>query len=164
MKTLYVIRHAKSSWKTGLSDFDRPLNPRGLQDAPRLAELLKAQGVKPDLLITSAAARAKATSVFFQEALSIPEEAQWESQDLYHASMLEILNLIASIPPEYNTVMIFGHNPGFTHFVNEFYGDHWIDNLPTCGIVKIEGKMEEWLDFTGSTAKVVGRYFPKEVD
>ncbi len=116
------------------------------------------------IIIRSAAVRAKATSVFFQEALSIPEEVQWESQDLYHASMLEVLNLIASIPPEYKTVMIFGHNPGFTHFVNEFYGENWIDNLPTCGIVKIEGEVEEWLDFTGSTAIVVGQFFPKEVD
>jgi len=161
MKKIYVIRHAKSSWKTNQTDFDRPLNPRGLRDAPRMAALLKSKDVKPDLLITSSAARAKATAGFFAQALEIPKEQQWETKELYHASMLEILNVVASIPDEYNTVILFGHNPGFTYFANEFWGENWIDNLPTCGIVEIEGDVDSWNLFTGATAKVVNHYFPK---
>ena len=161
MKKIFVVRHAKSSWKTGQSDFDRPLNPRGLVDAPRMANLLKMKGVKPEILITSSAVRAKTTAAFFAEALNIPVEGQWETKELYHAAMLEVLDLVCSVPDEYNTIMLFGHNPGFTYFVNEFWGENWIDNLPTCGIVEIEGDVDSWTMFTGETAKVVGHYFPK---
>lgn len=161
MKKIYLIRHAKSSWESGKSDFDRPLNPRGLRDAPMMAELLKTKGVKPDLLITSSAERAKLTAQFFAQALEIPTDIQWESNELYHASMLEILNIVASVPDEYETIILFGHNPGFTYFANEFWGDDWIDNLPTCGVVEIVGDVKSWNMFTGATAKVVGHYFPK---
>jgi len=161
MKRIFVVRHAKSSWETGKSDFERPLNPRGLRDAPKMAAYLKAKGAKPDLLITSSAVRAKTTAAFFAEALGIPEDLQWEAESLYHAAMLEVLDLVCSIPDEYDTIMLFGHNPGFTYFANEFWGENWIDNLPTCGVVEIEGDVKSWTMFTGETAKVVGHYFPK---
>ncbi|HHB79643.1 MAG TPA: hypothetical protein ENK85_10470 [Saprospiraceae bacterium] len=163
MKTLYLIRHAKSSWETGQPDFDRPLNPRGLRDAPRMAAYLKQKGVRPDLLITSSAARAKLTSQFFAQALDIPKSMQWETKELYHASMLEILDVVCAVPDEYDTILLFGHNPGFTYFANEFWGENWIDNLPTCGVVEIAGEVSSWTMFTGSTARVVGHYFPKEI-
>lgn len=163
MKKIYLIRHAKSDWVAGKSDFERPLNVRGLQDAPQMANFLKIKKTTPNLLITSSATRAKTTAMFFAEALAIPKEMQWETKDLYNASLLAILDVVSSVPDEYSTIMLFGHNPGFTHFANEFWGDNWIDNVPTCGIVEIEGDVDSWNMFTGATAKVVGHYFPKMV-
>jgi phosphohistidine phosphatase len=164
MRTLYLIRHAKSSWDSpGLRDFDRPLNERGLKDGPRMAQLLAKEGVKPDLLISSPAKRAYTTALFFAEAFQInPAEIQKEP-GIYEALPTDILRLIAELPTDAATVCIFGHNPTFTEVANQFAEDDIIENVPTCGIVKISSSAADWRSMYEGNSRIAACYFPKEV-
>lgn len=164
MRTLYLIRHAKSSWDNpGLRDFDRPLNERGFKDGPRMAQLLAKEGVKPDLLVSSPAKRAFTTALFFAEAFQIdPAEIRKEA-GIYAALPIDILRLIAELPAEAKTVCIFGHNPTFTDVANQFTVDDIIDNIPTCGIVKISSTAPDWRSMYEGNSRITACYFPKEV-
>ena len=163
MKTLYLIRHAKSSWDTpGLRDFNRPLNERGLHDAPRMAKMLQAAGVEPDLIVSSPAKRALSTALFFAETFHIDYDDVVREETIYEASPTEILRVISQLPDSAHTVLLFGHNPGFTEVVNRFTED-FIDNVPTCGIVKIESKATSWKEMFEGNSKILACYFPKEV-
>lgn len=163
MRTLFLIRHAKSSWDNpGLRDFDRPLNKRGLHDAPQMAKTLVKQGVKPDLLVSSPAKRALTTALFFAENFDIADEAVVREERIYEASPREILRIISQLPDSAQTVLLFGHNPTFTEVANHFTDD-FIDNIPTCGIVQIESKADSWKEFSESDATVTACFFPKEI-
>ena len=163
MKTLFLVRHAKSSWdQPGLRDFDRPLNERGQNDAPRMAQMLVKQGIKPDLLVSSPAKRALTTAIFFAEAFSLKAEAVLREPSIYEAFPQEILRVISGMPDTAQTVLLFGHNPTFTEVANLFTED-FIDNLPTCGVVKIVSSAETWKAFYEGNSKVIACYFPKEV-
>jgi phosphohistidine phosphatase len=163
MRTLFLIRHAKSSWDhPGLRDFDRPLNERGQNDAPRMAQMLVKEGVKPDLLVSSPAKRAITTANFFATSFGIsPEDIQREPS-IYEAFPQEIHRIISGLPDDRQTVMLFGHNPTFTDVANRFTED-FIENVPTCGVVKITSTAENWDKFYEGNAKVTACYFPKEV-
>jgi phosphohistidine phosphatase len=164
MRTLYLVRHAKSSWgNPGLRDHDRPLNDRGLHDAPRMARLLAEQGVKPDLLVSSPAKRALTTALFFAEAFGISDDDVLRKPDIYEAFPQEILRIISELPDTAKTVLIFGHNPTFTDVANRFSEDDFIENVPTCGVVKIASSAPAWKEFYEGNAKVAACYFPKEV-
>ncbi len=163
MKTLFLVRHAKSSWdQPGLRDFDRSLNERGQNDAPRMAQMLVKQGVKPDLLVSSPAKRALTTAIFFAEAFGFKAEAVLREPSIYEAFPQEILRVISGMPDTAQTVLLFGHNPTFTEVANLFTED-FIDNLPTCGVVKIVSSAETWKAFYEGNSKVIACYFPKEV-
>ncbi|MFN0212685.1 MAG: SixA phosphatase family protein [Saprospiraceae bacterium] len=164
MRTLYLIRHAKSSWgNPGLRDHDRPLNERGMHDAPKMAQLLVQQGVTPDYLVSSPAKRALTTALFFAEAFKIDATEVVREPNIYEAFPQEILRIISALPDSSNTVLLFGHNPTFTEVANHFVEDDYIENVPTCGIVKITSTAESWRDFYEGNAKVAACYFPKEV-
>jgi len=163
MRTLFLVRHAKSSWEQpGLRDFDRSLNERGLNDAPRMAQLLVKQGVKPDLLVSSPAKRALTTAIFFAEAFGLSADDVQREPNIYEAHPMQIQHIISKLPNDSSTVMIFGHNPTFTDVANVFTKDY-IDNLPTCGVVKITSSAESWGSFSETNSKVIACYFPKEV-
>ncbi len=163
MLTLYLIRHAKSSWEhPGLRDINRPLNERGIHDAPKMARLLEQTGVRPDLLVSSTAKRAYQTALFFAEAFGIRDEAVVQSPDIYEAMPFEILRAVSQLPADAHTIFLFGHNPTFTEVANRF-SDTFIPNVPTCGIVKIESTASDWTHFDESNARVAACYFPKEV-
>lgn len=163
MKTLYLVRHAKSGWDNpGLRDFDRPLNERGLHDAPKMARLLAELGVQPDLLVSSPAKRALTTATFFAEALGKTGAEVVQKPDIYEAYTTDILRIISELPESANTVMLFGHNPTFTDVANRFTED-FIENLPTCGVVKVVSSSDEWRRFYEGNAKVAACFFPKEV-
>lgn len=163
MRNLYLIRHAKSSWDTpGLRDFNRPLNERGLQDAPRMAKLLAKEGVQPDLIISSPAKRALTTALFFAEAFGIPEEQVVREQDIYEASVRDLLRIISALPDAAHTVLLFGHNNTLTDVANLFTED-FIENVPTCGIVRIESASPNWPQFYEGNSEVRTCFFPKEV-
>jgi phosphohistidine phosphatase len=147
MKTLYVIRHAKSSWvDTDLPDFDRPLNERGKRDAPRMGKRLKEKSVHPDLLLSSPAKRALSTCKRIAETLDYPKDGIKTDRDLYHADEDEILSVVRRISDKYSTVFIFGHNPGLTDFVNSLSRDEAmnISNLPTCGVAAFSFEIDSW--------------------
>lgn len=164
MRTLYLIRHAKSSWDNpGLRDFNRPLNERGFREAPMMAQLLADQGIRPDLLVSSPAKRAITTALFFAEKFGIEENQVLREQDIYEASPTEILRIISNLPDSAAVVCLFGHNPTFTEVANLF-AENYIDNIPTCGIVQIESEAEHWNTLYEGNSRVKARFFPKEVN
>lgn len=163
MRTLFLIRHAKSSWDNpGLRDFNRPLNERGLHDAPKMAKLLAKKGVKPDLLLSSPAKRAITTAHFFAETFGLEADDVVQEQEIYEAAVSDILNIVNNLPDSAQSVMLFGHNPTLTDVANRF-SDQYIDNIPTCGIVLIESEADSWKAFSEGNAAVKKIFFPKEV-
>lgn len=163
MRTLFLVRHAKSSWEQpGLRDFDRSLNGRGKTDAPKMAKMLAKQGVKPDLIVSSPAKRAITTAIFFAEAFQLNADDVQQEPAVYEASAQTIHRVISGLPNDAMTVMLFGHNPTFTEVANYFTED-FIDNVPTCGVVKIVSTAETWDSFYEANSKVAACYFPKEV-
>lgn len=144
MKTLYIIRHAKSSWDFDtLLDFDRPLKERGITDATDMAARLKNAGHSPELIISSPAARALQTAKIFCEGLDIPESHISLSDDFYDAEYEDIMNVVSRMDDAFNSLMIFGHNPGFTELANHL-GTMIIDNIPTSGIVILKFNTTKW--------------------
>lgn len=163
MKTVYFIRHAKSSWSDlSLRDFDRPLNKRGKRDAPFMAAKLRAFGVKPDAIITSPANRAMTTATHFAKALDILPQNMLQESRIYEAYATTVLQIIQAQPNNYETILIFGHNPAFTMIANMFKGGDHIDNVPTCGIVKVMIEKKNWKNFTPKNGLVTAFHFPKQ--
>ncbi len=161
MKTVYLVRHAKSSWDDiSLRDSERPLNKRGLRDAPFMAKLLNKKGVRPDAIISSPAVRALTTAAFFKNELDPEGEEVLVEDEIYEAMSATIVKLIQRLPENLETVMIFGHNPTFTGVAN-FYTDKFIANIPTCGIARIDADIDDWMKFLPGKAKLTEYHYPK---
>jgi len=161
MKKIYFIRHAKSSWDDpGLTDIERPLNKRGLRDAPFMSKMLKGKNVQPDKIISSPANRAFTTATYFAAALNIPEQAIVVRKEIYHAYPEQVLNIIRNLSDSDDVVILFGHNPCFTSLANQF-SEEYIPNVPTCGIVEVEAMVEKWSDFENE-GKLKAFHFPKQ--
>lgn len=160
-KTLYIVRHAKSSWDDPfLSDHERPLAPKGIRKTKKVTGFLKNSISCPELFLSSTAIRAKQTAGIVAAELGYPEEKIKYSKNLYHAGEETIFNELYGLPDNIHSVMIFGHNPGLTYFANHFL-DPTIDNLPTSGVVSVTfdtGKWEE-IDTAGFHVNFV--VFPK---
>ncbi len=162
MKTLYAIRHAKSSWADGLSgDFDRPLNPRGKSDAPKMGKRLKSKDIIPDLIISSPAKRARTTARIFADVLGYNEDEIIFVPELYLASVEKFYDSLFELPKQVDSVFLFSHNPGITDFVNDMANAR-IDNIPTTGIVCIDFQLDDWTKVTSSSGKVNFFDYPKE--
>ena len=162
MKTLYLIRHAKSSWEDiNLRDFDRPLNERGEKDAPRMAKRLKERDIHPNLLVSSPAKRALATCKAFAKTLGYSDRHIKTDERIYHADEDTLLEVIRSIKNSCDTVMLFGHNPGLTDFVNEFGEGTYVDNIPTCGVVAYRFPVDSWEDVDWKKGELLFFDFPK---
>jgi phosphohistidine phosphatase len=160
MKTLFLIRHAKSSWNNAnLTDFERGLNDRGLRDAPFMADLLKKNGVKPDLMFVSTAKRTRLTAEYFVKSLGIEDTNLIFEETIYEAAPRTILSLIQGIDERKSIVLLVGHNPAMTDVAN-FFSKKFIDNVPTCGILKIEAAIDNWGDFLPENAAVTSVFFP----
>lgn len=137
MKTLYLIRHAKSDWSDErLADFDRPLNRRGRLDAPQMADYLLERGSVPQLIVSSPAVRAYSTARVFAERFEILENDISLREDLYEAPTKTVLETVRELPAHLDRIAIFAHNPALTYVVQQF-ADDYIDNLPTCGVAVI---------------------------
>lgn len=162
MKTLYLVRHAKSSWDNpALRDFDRPLNDRGKNDAPRMGKRLRKRGILPDFIISSSAKRARSTAKRIAEALGYPEKEIQLTETLYHAEPEVILSVIHRLPDSCNSVMLVGHNPGLTDFANQ-YIDVRIDNMPTCGVVAAQFDVRSWKDVGEAQGSLLFFDYPKQ--
>jgi len=163
MKTFYLVRHAKSSWEDmSLRDFDRPLNKRGLRDAPFMSKMLAGKGVKADAIVASPANRAYTTATYFAEAMGIKKKDIIKNKDIYEAYPETVMDIIEALDNEYETVLVFGHNPTFTSLANNFKEDGYLANLPTCGIVKIESKAKKWADVSVKNSELTEFHFPKQ--
>ena len=161
MKQVALMRHAKSSWKfPELTDFERPLNKRGMRDAPMMGERLAKRGFSTDFILTSPAQRAVATARNVARSIGFPVDQIREDPNLYLADPDTLLGAARSLSEAVDTVMLFGHNPGFTILANEL-GDLTLDNLPTCGFALFEFDIKHWrdLDYGTGTARLFD--FPK---
>ncbi|MEQ1587233.1 MAG: histidine phosphatase family protein [Cyclobacteriaceae bacterium] len=150
MKTLYLVRHAKSSWDNPeQSDFDRPLNERGKKNAPRMAKRLKDKRVTPDVMLSSPAERALGTCKEFALVLGFPEDKIKTDKRLYHANEDQILKVIQELKnsprDSEEVVILFGHNPGLTEFANALLNED-LENIPTCGVVAATLDISDWKD------------------
>jgi phosphohistidine phosphatase len=161
MKTLVLVRHAKSSWDNiDQQDIDRPLNERGKKDAPEMAKRLKDKGLKVDVLVASPAKRARRTAVFFAEELGAKKEDILLFDELYMAGSSAFERVIASLPDKYDTVAIFAHNPGITEFANTLTNVN-VDDMPTCAIFAVGGDTDKWATFRASDKKFLFFDYPK---
>ncbi|MBL7858657.1 MAG: histidine phosphatase family protein [Cyclobacteriaceae bacterium] len=163
MKTLYLVRHAKSSWADpDQADFERPLNERGKRDAPRMAKRLKEKEIHPDLIFSSPAKRALSTSKRMAKILKYPKDGIKTDQKLYHASDDTLLSMIQNLKDKFECVVIVGHNPGLTDFVNSFLSEELdIDNIPTCGVVAFKLEIDAWSKATWGIGKMLFFDYPK---
>lgn len=159
MRELYLMRHAKSSWKTGYaSDFERPLNARGRRDAPRMGAWLAANRIVPDLILASPAERARQTVAAVHQALDETGEVWWEPR-IYGATVAELLDVIREVPDEYTHVLMVGHNPGFAECVQALSGQAL--RMPTAAIAGIGLSAARWCDVRPGSGSLLWHITPK---
>ncbi|MEI8032451.1 MAG: histidine phosphatase family protein [Chlorobiaceae bacterium] len=162
MKTIYLVRHAKSGWDSAnTSDFDRPLSDRGRKSAPRMAELLKGMGVLPEMIISSPAKRAITTAEIFSRALDYPEESILSLLEVYHGGTDDLLAVVRKIPAGCATAMLFGHNPTITDFAGLLAGK-MMATMDPCGIARIDMDIDSWEDAGSAKGRLVWHDSPKE--
>ena len=143
MKTLILIRHAKSSWEGNEIDINRPLSSRGFRDAKLLSKELLKYEINPDAIFSSPANRALTTCHTFMDTLDFPSRLLTVTDELYDFEGSQVTKFLHKLQDSYNTVIVFGHNHAFTAIANTF-GDKFIDNVPTCGLVKIQFPNDSW--------------------
>ena len=160
MKTIIIVRHAKSSWDDHtLSDYDRPLNERGKHDAPIMAERLLKKQPAVQAFISSPAKRARKTAAIFAKAYGLDKDDVQLKEELYLAPENVFYDVIGQLPESVNSIAVFAHNPGVTDFVNTLT-DVRIDDVPTCAVfaVKYDG---EWQSFKSAPKQFLFFDFPK---
>ena len=162
MKKLLVIRHAKSSWDhPGLSDKDRPLNTRGLRDAPYMAQII-ANILQGSLhIISSPAARALNTALIFNQNINPLGTEINVNELLYYGNEEDYLETIRNVNDSVQTLAIFGHNPNIEYFVMKSNAGR-LDAIPTCAVILYELKLEHWANINWESLKMINKYFPKE--
>ena len=144
MKVLSILRHAKSSWKDdSLDDHDRPLNKRGLRDAPRMGELLREQGLVPETIVSSTARRARETALAVAAAAGFPDEVRF-TRSLYGASPDTCLEVLAELPDTTTHALIVGHNPTQEELIAVLVGEPHV--MPTAALAIVELPIESWRD------------------
>jgi phosphohistidine phosphatase len=161
MKTLYLIRHAKSSWEEpGVKDIDRPLMEKGIEKTQRVIDYFNQNNISTDLMISSPAVRAYATAKLIAKGIGYPVKNIKQETMIYEGYYDKILDVIYATPGEVNSLMIFGHNPTITHLANLFL-DPGIDMLPTTGVVAISFDTDKWQKIHGTEPRKEFVIFPK---
>jgi len=162
MKTLYLVRHAKSSWKEAeLSDHNRPLNKRGEHDAPRMGQRLRKRNPLPEVIISSSAVRAKTTATILAGEIGFPQSAITIDERLYGASPKDVESIICELDDTVHCAMLVGHNPTFTDLINTL-GNCDIDNVPTCGMAMLAFSIEKWNEVTPGNGELLDFDYPKK--
>jgi phosphohistidine phosphatase len=163
MRTLTLIRHAKSSWKyPDLADYDRPLNKRGRRDAAMMAARLAKRGFAPRRIVTSPALRALRTAEAMAAAIDLPSRRIEIAPPVYGAAVADLLQLIRELAPDERWVALVGHNPEFTALARRLSGQS-IDKVPTCGVVESRFDIDGWQQI-GADGVAASRFdvdFPK---
>lgn len=143
MKTLYLLRHAKSSWDdSSLTDRERPLEPRGERDAEKMSKRWSHVDKKPDLIVSSPAVRAAATAKFFAKALGYEIERVKVDDRLYGADVGTLVAIVEALDDRLKRVMLVGHNPGFAELAHHF--DDRISRMPTCALAELRFDAKSW--------------------
>jgi len=161
MKSLILVRHAKSDWgDPGLDDFDRPLNERGKRDAPLMAQRLLDKKIKIDLCIASPAKRAGKTARIFAEELKFKKNNIIYKPELYLAGPEVFFSVVENADEKADCIALFSHNNGITVFANRLTSVR-VDNIPTCGVFAIKIKSGSWKDFRDSEKEFWFFDYPK---
>jgi phosphohistidine phosphatase len=161
VKTLLIIRHAKSDQSFFGNDFERPLNERGKRDAPEMAQRVFARNITINAFVASPAKRAKKTAELFCEAYKKNIDDINFISALYHAPAREFYEVIKDLDDGLNTVAIFAHNPGITYFVNGLVSNVRVDNMPTCAVFAVEVDTRQWKDFAKAKKELLFFDYPK---
>ncbi|MBM7465738.1 SixA phosphatase family protein [Microbacterium esteraromaticum] len=157
MKTLLLARHAKSDWgDQAVRDHDRPLNARGMRDAPAMAARLVGEGVPLGHIVSSTALRARTTADEYAAAfrLEVADEPA-----LYAASARTILSVAAALPDAVDVAMLVGHNPGMADAVAELTGEHV--EFPTCAVAECAVDVESWAELIEGSGRLVSLRTPR---
>jgi phosphohistidine phosphatase len=161
MKTLLLLRHAKSSRKdNGVRDFDRPLNQRGLKTAPSIGRLMRKRKLQPDLVLSSPAERARQTTQLVIEAAGLKTELRYDER-IYEASVERLLEVVSQLDDETGIVMLVGHNPGLEELLEMLTGQ--AHNLPTTALACVELNIEKWNKVRAGVGHLEWLVKPKEL-
>ncbi|MGS2726350.1 SixA phosphatase family protein [Psychroserpens sp. BH13MA-6] len=160
MKTIILTRHAKSSWEFDVSDRERPLKKRGFKDANLVSKAFKRERIDSDAIFSSPANRALSTCKIFMKNLNVDPKNIQIKEDLYDFGGDNVITFLKSLDENYQKVMIFGHNHAFTSICNIF-GDKFIDNVPTSGLVVIDFEVNTWKDIKKGITKLT--IFPRDL-
>ena len=162
-KTLFIVRHAKSSWDdAGLDDRDRPLNERGKEEAPKMGKHLAGYKVKPELITSSPAVRALKTAEKIAKELGFKKSDVLVDEGIYTFNGGSLMDVVKGFDEKYDSVMLVGHNPAVTALVNEL-SNAGIDNIPTCGVVLLEFDAGKWKDVGKGGGRVLEFDYPKKL-
>jgi phosphohistidine phosphatase len=162
MKTLLLLRHAKSSWKIpDQPDFERPLNGRGRRSAPLMGQHLRAEKLAPDLILCSPAERTRQTIALFAEAAKLDSELRFDER-IYEASGLQLLEVVTQADEGAGTVMLVGHNPGLEELIFLLTGQ--VQLMPTAALAKIDLGVERWADVRERTGRLDWAVRPKDLE
>ncbi len=160
MKKLFIIRHAKSSWKDmSLDDFDRPLNKRGRKNAPFMGRLLKEKNVYPNVILSSSAKRAKSTANLIAKEIGYDKKIIFD-EDIYEATPNLLDSKIKKLADDVDIAFLFGHNPELNMLVGRYVDFH--ENIVTCSIVEIEFDCKSWADIDAKNARFISYEYPKK--
>ena len=163
MKTVYIVRHAKSSWESlELNDEERPLLEKGKKRTKKVIEFLHKKNIRVDHIISSHAVRAHETAKIIAHALDFPVSDISIDPNIYHSTADQLYNQFFDLSEKYDSVMIVGHNPSLTEFVNYFLHPR-IDNLPTSGVVSLSFKTDRWENIPTTKARVNFIVHPKMI-
>ena len=162
MKTLLLMRHAKSSWKDdNLEDHERPLKKRGRKDSKRIAKTLKANDLVPELILSSSAVRAKETVSIMGDTLDYQGKINF-SDEFYMGEPQDFINVLQTLSDDYKTVMIVAHNPGLEALMQIYHGE--VETLPTAGLGYLILALDTWKDMYMSTmGDLIGLWKPKDL-
>jgi phosphohistidine phosphatase len=160
MKTLYLLRHAKSSWaEEGIADFDRPLNNRGLKTAPFMGKLIAEKALVPSIAISSPANRARATAELIKENRGISSDIRFDDR-VYEASPQTLRQIVAGIDESHESALIVGHNPGLEGLIYFLTGH--LEPMPTAALAVLSLNVDSWSAVDANTGKIVRVYRPRE--
>ena len=165
MKRLTLIRHAKSSHDLPLiQDFHRPLNGRGLQDAPLIGQHLKnACHFSPDCLITSPAERARTTAAIIAREIGFPAAGLQEEPRIYEAPLRHLTAVVRHLPDAIHHAVLVGHNPGLEQLTNWLGGPGTISGLRTGGVVMLELKVTLWSEVEAACGTLLNYFYPAQI-
>jgi phosphohistidine phosphatase len=161
MLSLYLTRHAKSSWDDPRTDdLHRPLNDRGLRDGPLMAQRFVERAEPVDILMSSPAERAITTARMFAKALGLPDDRIRQNKEIYLAPHNALLRIVNLLPKGSTRVMLVGHNPGMSELV-EYLGDSDIGEMPTCATVRLDFDLANWADVSMGLGAIRWYDYPK---
>ena len=144
MKTLYIVRHAKSSWEyEGIKDIDRPIKKRGINDAYLISGVLQKKIACPDVFIASCANRALHTAMIFSYTFNYPLANIKISKSLYNFSDGYLIKTVKALDDGFDSAIIFSHDHGISDFVNKF-GDKLLNHVSTCGVIGVKCETNHW--------------------